>query len=158
MVRDNCMKLRAAVKEALSWNASDIRGFEDISPDMSMLKARRAVLRDALKPTRRREPIVVLVDVRGGAVQYTSIPRDVKLIIRDWDNCPDCGGEHCNGGAVQPCPEAKPFVEFCAVCKVGDGHRADCATWDSPERKAAEKAVKAARGDRKGYADGLGGS
>ena len=33
----------------------------------------------------------VIIDIKDGAVQYISSPRGVKVIIRDWDNCPDCG-------------------------------------------------------------------
>lgn len=48
---------------------------------------------------------IVFVDIKGGAVQYTSVPRGVKLIVRDFDNCPDCGTEFCNGD-VENCPKA----------------------------------------------------
>lgn len=49
MNTDKVAKLLVALKEVRSWNNSDIRGFEDISPDMAMLKARRSVITKALR-------------------------------------------------------------------------------------------------------------
>lgn len=41
--------MREALKEARSWNNADIRAFEDITPSMGMLRARRKVITKALK-------------------------------------------------------------------------------------------------------------
>jgi len=60
--------------------------------------------REALKlPETPEGPFVVLVDIRGGNVQHTSVPVGVELVIRDWDNYPCCGGEKCRGRKARPC-------------------------------------------------------
>ncbi len=41
--------LMRALREIKAWNANDIRGYEEITPDMDMLKARRKVINEALK-------------------------------------------------------------------------------------------------------------
>jgi len=41
--------MREALKDARSWNNQDIRNFEDITPSLDMLKARRGVIARALK-------------------------------------------------------------------------------------------------------------
>lgn len=38
-----------ALKAALDWTNSDIRTFEDIQPDMAMLKARQKLLRATIR-------------------------------------------------------------------------------------------------------------
>jgi hypothetical protein len=47
--------LLAALEDAADWNAADIRGFDDIQPDMAMLKARRKVLRAAIAKAKGAE-------------------------------------------------------------------------------------------------------
>lgn len=61
-------------------------------------------VKNALKRKRMKSK-AVLVDIQGGAVQYTSVPRGIRLVIRDFDNCSMCGGEYCENGYVQPCPK-----------------------------------------------------
>lgn len=46
-------ELLAALKEAKAWNDADIRGFDDISPNLEMLKARRTVIRAAIVKAER---------------------------------------------------------------------------------------------------------
>ena len=41
-----------ALEAARDWNNADIRGFEDIAPDLPMLRARRRVLAKALAQAR----------------------------------------------------------------------------------------------------------
>jgi hypothetical protein len=41
-------ELLAMLQEVSDWNRADIRGFDDISPNMEMLKARQAALRAAI--------------------------------------------------------------------------------------------------------------
>lgn len=41
--------LAAAMRHVKDWNDSDIKSFDDISPDLRMLKNRRDVIRKALK-------------------------------------------------------------------------------------------------------------
>ncbi len=44
--------LTAALNEARLWNNADIRGLANISPNLEMLKARRAVIADALRASK----------------------------------------------------------------------------------------------------------
>lgn len=91
----------------------------------------------------KSKPKVVLVDIQGGAIQQTSAPRGVKLIVRDFDNCPDCGGEFCKGGRVVPCPRAKPAAQdICPKCGVDGGHSAECETWKIRRARYKALAVK----------------
>lgn len=53
-------------------------------------------LRSAIRLAKKTR--VVFVDVRGGVVQDTTAPHGVKVIIRDWGNCDECGGVDCMGG------------------------------------------------------------
>ena len=41
-------ELLAALRDALDWNANDLRTMDEITPDEAMLKARRKVLRAAI--------------------------------------------------------------------------------------------------------------
>lgn len=41
-------ELLAALREVEAWNSSDIRGYDDISPNMEMLEARRRWVRAAI--------------------------------------------------------------------------------------------------------------
>lgn len=41
--------LRLALTHALEWNESDIAGYDDITPTLEMLTARRKVLKDAIR-------------------------------------------------------------------------------------------------------------
>ena len=43
-----------ALHEIKAWNAADIRGFDEITPDMEMLKARRKVINGAIAQHTRR--------------------------------------------------------------------------------------------------------
>ena len=49
IVRAQRDALLAAAKEALAWNAADLRGIEDITPNEEMLRARAKVLRSAIR-------------------------------------------------------------------------------------------------------------
>ncbi len=42
-------KLVEVLREIQEWNDADIAGFDDITPDMEMLKARQDTIREALK-------------------------------------------------------------------------------------------------------------
>ena len=66
------------------------------------LQIKRALAIKA-KPPRRR----VVVHVSGGVAEVAWQDRGTKVKILDFDNCPTCGGEFCQGGHVQPCPKAK---------------------------------------------------
>lgn len=46
---DEKRRLIETLEEVAAWNAADLRGFDDISPDEAMLRARARVLRKAIK-------------------------------------------------------------------------------------------------------------
>ena len=54
----------------------------------------QAALRVKSKPSRRR----VVIDVRGGVADIAWQDRGIKVTIRDWDSCSECGGVDCNHG------------------------------------------------------------
>ena len=43
----------------------------------------------------------VIVDIRGGVVEIAQKPRGISVIIRDFDNCPECGGVDCQNGLTR---------------------------------------------------------
>ena len=46
------------------------------------------------KPARRR----VIIGVSGGVAEIEKAAPGVDVIIKDYDNCSECGGVDCNGG------------------------------------------------------------
>jgi hypothetical protein len=50
---------------------------------------------------------IVIISVMGGVAEVSSSPRNIKVIIKDYDNCPSCGGIQCNAGWTKPCPSIK---------------------------------------------------
>ena len=40
----------------------------------------------------------VVISVSGGCAEVERCPRGVEVIIKDYDNCSECGGIDCNGG------------------------------------------------------------
>jgi|AACY02.12.fsa_nt_gi uncharacterized membrane protein len=49
MTHKNKAKLEVLVKTIRSWNINDIKSFEDTTPPMDMLKARKKIINQTLK-------------------------------------------------------------------------------------------------------------
>jgi hypothetical protein len=47
---------------------------------------------------RHAKPARVIVTIRGGVVQSVQKPRGVRVVVKDYDNCDECGGVKCAGG------------------------------------------------------------
>lgn len=88
-------KLVAALHEVRAWNNADIRGFEDIRPDMSMLLARRRMLREILVK-------VPKIDRQIMAPECATPDR-----YPQYYECGGCGAYH--------------DADFCGDCRQDDG-------------------------------------
>lgn len=80
-----------------------VRAFRDGQDPGAAASMAADALKVKSRPSRRR----AVVEVRGGAAWVAWADRGVKVTIKDYDNCPDCGGVRCQGGHVQPCPAAR---------------------------------------------------
>jgi hypothetical protein len=58
---------------------------------------------DPIAEMKKDGPLVIIY-IRGGAVQDIDSPPGVQVLILDFDNCPTCGGLDCQSGYIQPCP------------------------------------------------------
>ncbi len=88
--------------------------------------AAQAALKIKAKPKSRRvvdgRPRIV-IDVRGGVAEINADEStgDYSCVLRDWDNCPACGGVKCGNGhnaeAVHGRAHRKVMTGKCPVCK-----------------------------------------